>query len=292
MNDKVRGIGATLLSAVYFGFVPLLMKTVYAGGGNSFTAAFLRFAFSIPVLFVVLKMKGVDLRITREELKHFFIITAFGYAGTTLLVFTAYNYIPTGMTTTIHFLYPTFTVAGLMIFYREKIKASKVFCVILCLIGIIMFYNGGEGHASLIGILLALCSSMTYAFYTIFLGKSEVLRDIEPMKRLFYMHIIGAMIMLAIGLISGNLNFHMTPLSWGVMALTANLTAFVGALLYQIGVKYIGAESTAMLSTFEPITSVIVGILVYGEPMTVKIFIGCAAIIASTLIIARTESKE
>lgn len=292
MNSKVKGIGATLLSAIYFGFVPLLMKTVYAGGGNSFTAAFLRFAFSIPVLFVVLKIKGVDLRITREELKHFFIITAFGYAGTTLLVFTAYNYIPTGMTTTIHFLYPTFTVAGLMIFYREKIKASKIFCVILCLIGIIMFYNGGEGHASLIGILLALCSSMTYAFYTIFLGKSEVLRDIEPMKRLFYMHIIGAMIMLAIGLISGNLNFHMTPLSWGVMALTANLTAFVGALLYQIGVKYIGAESTAMLSTFEPITSVIVGILVYGEPMTVRIFIGCAAIIVSTLIIARTESKE
>ena len=292
MNSKVKGIGATLLSAIYFGFVPLLMKTVYAGGGNSFTAAFLRFAFSIPVLFVVLKIKGVDLRITREELKHFFIITAFGYAGTTLLVFTAYNYIPTGMTTTIHFLYPTFTVAGLMIFYREKIKASKIFCVILCLIGIIMFYNGGEGHASLIGILLALCSSMTYAFYTIFLGKSEALRDIEPMKRLFYMHIIGAMIMLAIGLISGNLNFHMTPLSWGVMALTANLTAFVGALLYQIGVKYIGAESTAMLSTFEPITSVIVGILVYGEPMTVRIFIGCAAIIASTLIIARTESNE
>ena len=292
MNSKVKGIGATLLSAIYFGFVPLLMKTVYAGGGNSFTAAFLRFAFSVPVLFVVLKIKGVDLRITREELKHFFIITAFGYAGTTLLVFTAYNYIPTGMTTTIHFLYPTFTVAGLMIFYREKIKASKIFCVILCLIGIIMFYNGGEGHASLIGILLALCSSMTYAFYTIFLGKSEVLRDIEPMKRLFYMHIIGAMIMLAIGLISGNLNFHMTPLSWGVMALTANLTAFVGALLYQIGVKYIGAESTAMLSTFEPITSVIVGILVYGEPMTLRIFIGCAAIIVSTLIIARTESKE
>ena len=292
MNSKVKGIGATLLSAIYFGFVPLLMKTVYAGGGNSFTAAFLRFAFSIPVLFVVLKIKGVDLRITREELKHFFIITAFGYAGTTLLVFTAYNYIPTGMTTTIHFLYPTFTVAGLMIFYREKIKASKIFCVILCPIGIIMFYNGGEGHVSLIGILLALCSSMTYAFYTIFLGKSEVLRDIEPMKRLFYMHIIGAMIMLAIGLISGNLNFHMTPLSWGVMALTANLTAFVGALLYQIGVKYIGAESTAMLSTFEPITSVIVGILVYGEPMTLRIFIGCAAIIVSTLIIARTESKE
>ena len=292
MNDKVKGIGATLLSAIYFGFVPLLMKTVYAGGGNSFTAAFLRFGLSIPVLFVVLKIKGTDLKITFREFIHFLIITVFGYAGTTLLVFNAYNYIPTGMTTTIHFLYPTFTVAGLMIFYREKIKASKIFCVVLCLIGIIMFYNGGEGQASLLGILLALCSSMTYAFYTIFLGKSEALRDIEPMKRLFYMHIIGTVMMFVIGLISGNLDFHLTPLSWGVMALTANLSAFVGALLYQIGVKHIGSESAAMLSTFEPITSVVVGILVYSEPMTARIFIGCAAIIVSTLIIAKTESKE
>ena len=291
MNDKVKGIGATLLSAVYFGFVPLLMKTVYAGGGNSFTAAFLRFAFSLPPLFIVLKAMGVDLRINLREFKHLLIITAFGYAGTTLLVFTAYNYIPTGMTTTIHFLYPTFTVAGLMIFYREKIKASKIFCVVLCLIGILMFYNGGGG-ASLIGIVLALGSSMTYAFYTIFLGKSDVLKDIEPLKRLLYMHSIAAVMMLIIGLASGNLSFHMTPLSWGVMALTANLTAFIGALMYQIGVKHIGSENAAMLSTFEPITSVIVGILVYSEPMTVRIFIGCLAIIASTLIIAKTESKE
>ena len=51
-------------------------------------------------------------------------------------------------------------------------------------------------------------------------------------------------------------------------------------------------QVTGYVSTFEPITSVIVGILVYGEPMTLRIFIGCAAIIVSTLIIARTESKE
>ena len=291
MNDKVKGIGATLLSAIYFGFVPLLMKTVYAGGCNSFTAAFLRFALSLPLLFIFLKVKGTDLRITKEQLRDFVIITVCGYAGTTLLVFTAYNYIPTGMTTTIHFLYPTFTVAGLMIFFREKIKPAKILCVVLCLIGVILFYDG-VGQGSVIGIVLALCSSMTYAFYTIFLGKSEALKDIEPAKRLLYMHTIGALMMLIIGLVSGNLEFHMTPLSWGVMALTANLTSFIGALLYQVGVKYIGSESTAMLSTFEPITSIIIGVLVYSEALTPKIVIGMLAILTSTVIIARTESKE
>ena len=291
MNNKVKGIGATLISAIYFGFVPLLMKTVYAGGGNSFTAAFLRFGLSLPLLFVFCKVKGVDLRVTWEEMKHFIVITVFGYAGTTLLVFNAYNYIPTGMATTIHFLYPTFTVTGLMIFFREKISKTKILCVVLCLTGILLFYDGGTG-GSFIGIILALCSSMTYAFYTIFLGKSKALKDMEPAKRLMYMHSIGTIMMLIIGLISGSLSFSMTPLSWGAMALTANLSAFIGAMLYQIGVKYVGSESAAMLSTFEPITSIVIGVLVYNEAMTVKIFIGCMAIILATLIIAKTESKE
>ncbi len=291
MNNKVKGIGATLISAIYFGFVPLLMKTVYAGGGNSFTAAFLRFGLSLPLLFIFCKVKGVDLRVTREELKHFILITVCGYAGTTLLVFNAYNFIPTGMATTIHFLYPTFTVAGLMIFFREKISRTKILCVVLCLTGVVLFYDGVSG-GSFIGIILALCSSMTYAFYTIFLSKSKVLKDMEPAKRLMYMHTIATLMMLIIGLVSGTLSFSMTPLSWGAMALTANLSAFVGAMLYQIGVKYVGSESAAMLSTFEPITSIVIGVLVYNEAMTLKIALGCLAIITATLIIAKTESKD
>jgi drug/metabolite transporter (DMT)-like permease len=101
------------------------------------------------------------------------------------------------------------------------------------------------------------------------------------------------MIMMGImGLATGTLEFNMTPLAWGAMALTANLSAFVGAMLFQVGVKYIGSENAAMLSTFEPITSIVVGVLVYSEPMTVRVIIGIAAILISTLIIAKTEGKE
>ena len=290
MNDKAKGIGATLISAVYFGFVPLLMKTVYASGGNSFTAAFLRFAFSIPLLYIFAKSRGIDLRISLNELKHFIIMTVFGYAGTTILIFSAYNFIPTGMATTIHFLYPTFTVVGLMLFFRENIKPLKIVCVVLCLVGVMLFNQSG-GEISVVGILLALCSSMTYAFYTIYLSKS-ILRDMEPPKRLLYMHSIGTVMMGIIGLISGRLEFTMAPLGWGIMFLTANLTCFIGAMLYQIGVKHIGSANAAMLSTFEPITSVIVGVIAYNEAMTLRIVLGILAILCSTLIIARTEGTE
>lgn len=287
MSDRFKGLGATLISAIYFGFVPLLMKTVYANGGNSFTAAFLRFGLSLPLLLIYNRARGIKLGITKEELRQLLIMTCFGYAGTTILVFSAYNFIPTGMTTTIHFLYPTVTVAGLMLFFREKIKPSKILCVGLCLFGVLMFYNG-DGSVSLPGILLALGSACTYGFYTIYLGKCD-LKEMEPTKRLFYMHTIGTVMMGIIGLISGGLEFTMAPMGWAVMFLTANLTTFIGALGYQIGVKYIGSENTAMLSTFEPITSIIVGVLVYNEVVTLRVGLGCLAILVSTLIIAKTE---
>lgn len=290
MNDKMKGLLAVLASAVYFGFMPLFMKTVYASGGNSFTAAFLRFLLSLPTLYIYLKIKGTDIRISWKELRQVLLITVFGYAGTTILVFSAYNYIPSGLTTTIHFLYPTMTVLGLMIFYKEKVQPLKILCVILCLIGIVMFYNGG-GEISLFGIFLALCSSMTYGFYTVYLGKC-ILKDMDPIKRLFHMHWVGAVMMGIIGLASGGLEFHMAPLGWGIMILVSTLTTFIGALGYQIGVKNIGSENAAMLSTFEPITSIVIGVLVYNEAMTLKIVIGCAAIIVSTLIIAKTEGKS
>ena len=287
MNKKFIGIAATLISSIYFGFMPLFMKTVYASGGNSFTAAFLRFALSLPTLYIYHKARGISLKITREEFKQILIITLCGYAGTTILVFSAYNFIPSGLTTTIHFLYPTVTVAGLMIFYKEKIKGSKIFCVLLCLFGIIMFYNG-DGSMSLIGVLMALGSAGTYGFYTIYLDKC-ILKDMEPTKRLFHMHWVGAVMMGIIGLVSGGFDFVMAPLGWGIMILVATMTTFVGALGYQIGIKHIGSENTAMLSTFEPITSIVVGVLVYHEVMTFKIIIGCLAILASTIIIAKSE---
>ena len=289
MNKKLFGIAATLISATYFGFMPLFMKTVYASGGNSFTAAFLRFALSLPTLYIYHRVRGISLKISWEEMKQVLIITLCGYGGTTILVFTAYNYIASGLATTIHFLYPTVTVAGLMIFYKEKIKPSKIFCVVLCLVGVLLFYNGG-GEVSLKGILLALCSAGTYGFYTIYLGKC-CLKDMIATKRLFHMHWVGALMMGVIGLVSGGFDFVMAPLGWGIMFLVATLTTFVGALGYQIGVDTIGSENTAMLSTFEPITSIIVGILVYSETMTVKIVLGILAILTSTVIIAKTESK-
>ena len=289
MSDRTKGLLATVISAAYFGFIPLFVKTICAGGGNSITASLLRFSIAVPIMFVFLKMRGVSLKITASELANTVLITVFGYGGTAVLLFSSYNYIPSGMSTTLHFMYPVFTILGCVIFLREKVSPVKILCVILCFAGILFFYNnGGDGSSNIMGMGLALLSGMTYAFYTIYLDKSG-LQEMGSLKLIFYMNIVAAVMIFITASAAGELSLELTPLACGTAIFFAAATSFIGALGYQIGVRYIGPQNAAILSTFEPITSLIVGVAVYNEGFGLRTLLGCVCILSSVVIVAKME---
>ena len=73
---------------------------------------------------------------------------------------------------------------------------------------------------------------------------------------------------------------------WAAATAFAVCVSFIAVLGFQIGVKYTGGQSAAILSTLEPITSVMVGITVYGESFSAKGVAGCVLILAATVIVA------
>jgi len=276
-----------MISAVFFGFIPLFVKTICAGGGNSVSAAFYRFFLSVPVLYIYLKAQGISMRITRTEFTKIALITIFGYGGTAVLLFSSYNFIPSGMSTTIHFMYPVFTILGCMIFFKEKVSPLKLLCVALCFGGILLFYNGESG-GSVLGMALSFLSGVTYAFYTIYLEKSG-LQKMENLKLIFYMNTVAAAMILVMALLTAQFTLRLTPLAWGTAVFFATATSLIGVLGYQIGVKCIGPQNAAILSTFEPITSVIVGVLVYREAFSARTLLGCLCVLSAVVIVAKMK---
>ena len=115
MNTRVKGFIYLLLSAVYFGFMPLLVKVICADGSTIVGALFLRFALAIIPLYIYLK---VPIELSVEEGKKILCVTVFGYGITALLLYSAYDYMPSGMATVIHFGYPVFVLLGSLIFLR------------------------------------------------------------------------------------------------------------------------------------------------------------------------------
>ena len=67
----------------------------------------------------------------------------------------------------------------------------------------------------------------------------------------------------------------------------------MGAIsLFQLGIRYTGAVAAAILSTLEPITSVILGVLVLGELFTTRKIAGCVCILFSVVLIAAAGKKR
>lgn len=294
MNKKVFGLIATISSAVMFGFLPLLVKSICAEGTNTLSCVVIRFGVALPMIYVLLKIKGISLKITRKEFFSMLLISVCGYGGTSVLLFSSYNYIPSGMSTTIHYMYPMLTMLGLTIILKEKLTVMKVVAQVMCVVGILLFYTG-EGGANATGIILAAVSSLTYSFYTIYLGNS-CLKEMNDFKLLFYMGAISAVCVFIASLASGTFDCTITLKGWILIIVFALLASFIGSLGYQFGVKYIGGQAASILSTMEPVTSVIVGAIVFNELVTAKTVLGCISILGAatitSIISGRKDTKE
>lgn len=288
MSDKHKGVIAVMISAVIFGIMPLMAKIIYKEGGNPITLTLYRFLLILPFLYVLIKKNdNLTLRLTKEELKKLTILGGIGYATTPLLLYSSYNYIPSGMATTIHFVYPVLLILGCILFYKEKISHIKRVSVLLCLLGVVLFFDG-NGEINFIGILLSFASSITYAFYTVYFDKSG-LKNMSVLKSTFYLCLIAAIFTFIFGMATKSLTISIKPLGW-IMSIALSLVVGLGgSSLFQIGVKFIGSQNTSILSTFEPITSVIIGVLVLDEAFGIKTILGVFLIVIAVVLISVFE---
>lgn len=280
MFQQFRGFIYVVLSAVIFGCMPLLVKNIYSQGGNAVTITFLRGLLSLPVLYVLMKREGGTLRVSLKRLRKL-VILSLGFFSTTILLFTSYNYISTGAATTIHFVYPVFVLLGSILFFKEPFDRVKFFCVLLCTAGIFLFYTPGE-MGSVIGLVLAFASGLTFAFYVVYLDKSG-LKNIKPFALGFYLAAVTSVELFVYALFTNQLTLDMTLKGWalnGVLAISVSVGAVV---LFQIGVRQIGAQSTSILSTFEPVTSIIIGVVIFSEPLVIKTVVGVGLILTSVI---------
>ena len=289
MNISVKGTICSILSAVIFGCNPLLARIVYASGGNAVVLAFYRMGFGVLLGGVIHKI----LRHHASKLNRAILIKlgvcALGFAATPILLFSSYNYLGAGMATTIHFVYPVLVILGCVIFYHDAISKLKILCVILCMAGILLLYTPG-GDVSLFGIALAFLSGVTYAFYTVYLAKSG-LQTMEDFQLMGWLNMFGVVYIGIFTLFSHTFTLAIEPFGW-VMVVFFGLFSGMAVVLYQLGTKYIGPQKTALFSTFEPLTSVVIGITVYKEALTLRTAAGLISILAAVILLAAAKENK
>lgn len=280
---NLKGYFYTILSAIIFGIMPILTIFAYKCGATAFTLVFLRSFLAIFMILFYLKLKKISIKISRKDFKSLIFLGSVGYASTTLTLFMSYNYISVGLATTLHFIYPMLVSTISILVFKDKLTLNKFAALLLSLIGI-FFLQSGQNNLDFRGITLALISGALYSYYIIGISKSNAMH-LNLFVLTFYLCIIASIFLLLVGVPFKMIEFKMNIYGFGFSILIAFLTSIVAVIAFQKGIKIIGAPTASILSTFEPVVSIILGIILLNEVLTFKSLLGCILILSSVVII-------
>lgn len=287
-RNQWLGYFFVILSAVIFGCMPLGANFLYAQGVTPMSLVFLRNLLSLPLLALLGSRQG-GLRIDRDALREVGVAAFFGCWLAPTLLFSSYRYLASGMATVFHFAYPVIVVLGGFLL-REKVKKSALFCALLCSLGILLLLDP-HGTVDPLGVTFALTSGVAYAVYILILGHFRH-REVSGFRLSFYMAIVSMICTLILCLATGQLCLPQTPGGWGVAFLFSFAVSVGAVVLFQEGTFLIGAQRAAILSTFEPITSIFFGILFLNETLTPRILLGSAITLLAGVLITVTGRKS
>ena len=108
----------------------------------------------------------------------------------------------------------------------------------------------------------------------------------------FYVALMSSIAMGIFGIGTGELTLTtLTPQAWFISTVFALLCTVVALSLLQIGIKHVGASTAAILTTFEPITSIICGVLLLGETVTTIKIVACAMIMTGVVTLSLAKQK-
>jgi len=286
----LKGYLFAILSAVIYGLMPLMASHIYADGVNAMTLVLLRNLLALPVLAVLAFCQQKTLKVPAKALGGMAFLAAFGCCITPVLLFSSYHYIPSGTATTIHFVYPAIVVLIGIVFLKKKAQLGTVLSLVLCVGGICLFYKpGADFHWG--GAGLALLSGVTFAIYVAML---PVLRQEQVKGFLFTFYIaLCSTVMMGIACVaSGNLALPQSIAGWAWCLLFALGVTAGAVVLFQQGTFLIGPERASILSTFEPITSVVVGVVFMEEVIGLRDYVGIALVLAASVLIALFDMKK
>ena len=276
-RDKVVGYAAGITTGVTYGLNPLFAMPLMKSGASVESILFFRYSFSVIML-------GVWLVLTRESFRISFkqsirlLILGLLFTTSSLTLFESYKFIPSGLATTIVFLYPVF-VAVIMVFMRVYPTWQVWLSIMLTFVGVMILSKSDSTHIiQTKGIVLAMASALAYAMFIVVINRSMAIRKVSNTKLTFYALMVGMVVFFTKSVISGGFDsmLRVFEIRGSVvnLLLLAILPTIVSTATLALSTRKIGATKASVLGVFEPVTAILVGALAFSEEITLNIIIG------------------
>jgi drug/metabolite transporter (DMT)-like permease len=284
--NRLIGIVLIAISAAGFGALAILGRYAYADGMDTTTILFLRFSLAAVVMAAWLAARRESLPRGATAF-HLVGMGAIGYVGQSFSYFTALKYAPPGLVALLLYLYPTFVALLSAIVLHERITPVKMAALGLALAGTALTV-GPEG-GQLPGVLLAISAAVIYSVYII-VG-THVMQRVSAVQS-------STVIFASAGAMYGTLmvmhgpHLPATGAGWTAIALMVLIATIVPVVAFLAGLGRIGPTNAAMLSTLEPVVTVVLAALFLGDMLKPITLLGGGLILAGVLLLTHDELRR
>ena len=290
-KNAIIGYPAGIITGITYGLNPLFAIPLMAQGAAIESILFFRYAIAVLVLGCYLLIRRGFVKLSMQQVGVLFALGVL-YTMSSLLLFESYQYIASGLATTLVFLYPV--IVALIMVFLGVVPSWPVWLAIAATFGgVIMMTQGEAGHTiDPLGVILSIGSAISYSLFIVIINRNRKIADISNTLLTFVTLCVGAIIFPVKMLLSDvtMMNGIEGVGSWFNLLGLAILPTIVSTATLALATRNIGATKASVLGVFEPITAMLVGTLMFGEPLTMSIIVGISiAIVAVTLMISLTK---
>ena len=284
--ERAKGILYAALSSSTFGLAPLFTLLLLGLGYSSFEVLSYRWGVASLFLGALALFSGRSFRLSWPELRTVFFLSLFR-AATSLSLVIAYQHIASGVASTIHFMYPLAVALAMMCFFREKGSVWVFAAIGMSIVGAVLLSLGNvdftRGNTTL-GMVSAAVSVVSYGGYIVGVRKSRAV-GIDSTVLTCYVMGLGALYFIAGGLVTGGIRIETDGTAWLCIRGVALPATAVSHMTLVQAIKRIGPTLTSVFGALEPLTAVVIGVAVFGEPFTVQGAAGILLIVAAVTIV-------
>jgi drug/metabolite transporter (DMT)-like permease len=288
----ILGILLTVLSSLFFGMLGYFNTLAEVAGLQFAERLFYRFLSAAICIFIVIEIRGGNLRIPRSAVFKLIVGSVFFQSFTSAFLYMAYDLVGTGFTTVLHFTYPILVLILSVVKDKERPGRPQIWGTFIALIGLFLII-GPTNTSNIKGTLIALASALTYTLYIRFLS-DEHIKKIDSFTLMFYIFLISAAFWFLPALKEG-INRHVILDMRGAVVSMIGLSLLgttVAASLFNYCVRLIGGRMTSILSIFEPVSSVVIGLIALGESLTKGFGFGMIAIFTGIILVTAFEKQK
>jgi drug/metabolite transporter (DMT)-like permease len=292
LGGHLPGLALAVAGSIAFSGKAIIVKLAYRHGVDAVTLIMYRMLFALP-LFVALSWGAGRGRppLTRRD---WTVVAGLGFSGyylASFLDFAGLAYITASLERLILYLNPTLVLALGYVLYRRRVTRGQLLALAVSYGGVLLVF-GHEvtlaGANVALGAALVFGSAVSYAVYLVLSG--------EEVKRLGALRLTGLATTVACLLCIAQF-FVLRPVSAIAVAppviwlsvLNATLCTFAPVLLVMMAIERIGAPMAAQTGMIGPLSTILMGVLILGEPFTAWVAAGTLLVLAGIWLLAASR---